>query len=286
MNAPVPSPYDPAVDPLRAAPQVFARAVQTPSGFPWDQHRAAELEARMGAPAPISELRYRIVRLEPWTFGQSGRYAALYVRSADMVEGLQVEAEVDGRTVKAVFASPEVQARQMRSRVIYLVGALVISLVVAGALISALAVRADREERLDALEQRTGRVDAQIARLARDKSDARLLQASALGSGRLSEALTDLDWAGKTKAPEAHLQSLHWERGLMTLTTRGPAPPFTASDREVRKAERPVGKWLWLWGVGRPGSASAGGGAETDGQGAAQAGSTHVASAQTDGTAR
>ncbi len=257
MNAPVPSSYDPASDPLRSAPQVFARGIQTPSGLPWDQHRAAELEARMGAPAPINELHYRIVRIESWAFGQGGRYAALYVRSADMVEGLQVEADVDGRTVKAVFASPEVQSRQMRTRLVYLVGALVISLVVAGALISALAVRADREERLDALEQRTARVDGQIARVGRDKSDARLLQTSALGSERLSDALMDLDWAGRTKAPDAHLQSLHWERGLMTVTTRGPAPPFTAPDREVRKADRPVGKWIWLWGIGRPGSASA-----------------------------
>jgi hypothetical protein len=56
-------------------------------------------------------------------------------------------------------------------------------------------------------------------------------------------------WAGAAKAPAAHIDALHWERGYMAVEVRGDTPPFANPDRAVLKADKPSRPGVWLWGV-------------------------------------
>ena len=56
-------------------PQVFVRVFQAPAGMPWEQGRAARLEARHGSPLPIADVMHQVKRLGAWSLGQPGRYA-------------------------------------------------------------------------------------------------------------------------------------------------------------------------------------------------------------------
>ena len=80
-------------------PQVFARAIVTPPAPPWEQIRAANLEARHGAPLPLAELMHRVKRLSGWAPGRPGRFAVFYVRSKEFRSPFEAKVDVDGQTV-------------------------------------------------------------------------------------------------------------------------------------------------------------------------------------------
>ena len=75
MNLPLPNIADEAEPKAeRPQPQVLVRVIVTPPGAPWEQARAAKLDAQHGAPLPISELIHQLRRLAPWAPGRPGRY--------------------------------------------------------------------------------------------------------------------------------------------------------------------------------------------------------------------
>jgi hypothetical protein len=233
-----------------SGPTVFARTISSPPGAPWDQARAAALEARLGAPLPLSEVVYRLWRLDSWTLGRPARYAVFYVRAREIGDRFDTTVVVDGRSIRVRLFSSAERQRQARVSAIVLVGGISASLLVLGALTSALSTRSEATFKLAALQQTAAVRLRQAATLDRLKDQARGLTAAHVRGQSLNDFLNDLAWASAAKTPGAHIDTLHWERGLMGVEVRGDTPPFGQADRAVIKADKPVRPGVWLWGVG------------------------------------
>lgn len=245
---------EPILEPV--GPKVFARSISAPPGPPWDQARAARLEARLGAPLPLGEVVFRLYRLEAWGFGRVARYAAAYVRARDIKTALDTVVEIDGRRLRVRFISAAEQRRRARSFG-FVAGAAVISVLALGlALTTALTVRSDAAFRLDGLDQQAAVRLREVGRLEALKDQTIRLNLADVKGESLGDYLRDLGWAAQAKTPGAHINSIHWEHGLMIVEVRGDGPPFTQTDRTVVKAAKPVRSGVWLWGVGPAGVAA------------------------------
>lgn len=241
-------------------PQVFVRALSTPPGLPWEQSRAATLDARHGAPLPIVDLLHQVRRLDRWGPGRPGRFAAFYVRAREFREAFETEVEVDGQAVKVRFGAPAADLGRLRTA-----GGALAVLVLSGLLLgtgmmlawqarATVTTQLEAEEQLAASRLRMAEAQRERARSVREVS--RLV-----GQGRpLDEVLADLSWVATSKGPEARVVGVHWERGLLAVEARGEAAPFLAADRALQRSPRPLRPGVWLWAVGRPGSAQAPGG--------------------------
>jgi hypothetical protein len=240
---------DPAETPETRSPTVFVRTLSVPPGAPWDQARAAALEARVGAPLPLADVVYQLHRLDTWSLGRPARYAACYVRAQEAGDDFETTVSVDGRSVRVRFLSMDVRARQAkRVGVIAAVAGLTALLVVAG-LTSALSVRAETADRLANAEMLSARRLAKARAEAQLVAQTRLLDAAGVRHRGIGDLLEDIAWASSAKAPEAHIDSLHWERGYMAVEVRGDGPAFAQPDRAVLKADKQARPGVWLWGV-------------------------------------
>lgn len=234
-----------------APPQVFVRALTTPPGLPWEQARAARLDARLGAPLPIAELLHQVRRLDRWGFGQPGRYGAFYVRAREYRQPFEATAQVDGQAVKVRFGTPARDSRRLRA-----VGAALILLVLSGAILGAgtmlaLRARSAATAQLEA-DELLARNRLKMAEVLRDRSlQARDLRTLVGPSRPLADVVGDLSWIATSKTPEARIVGVHWERGLLAVEARGEQPPFLAVDRPIERAARPIRPGVWLWAVGR-----------------------------------
>lgn len=246
-----PDPVEPA-----ARPQVFARAIVTPPAPPWEQARAANLEAQHGAPLPLAELLHRVKRLSSWGPGRPGRFAVLYVRAKEVRHPFEATADVEGQTVKVSFGAGGERVRRVQG------GALVLLLLVAiGAVLGtsaalAIGARTRVEARLETAEK-LGASKLAAATAYRNQ----VLQAhdlrSALGRGRpIADLVEDLAWVATAKTPEARLAAVHWQGGVMAVEVRGDQPPFAVADRQLERAPHPLRPGVWLWGVGSASGAS------------------------------
>lgn len=252
MNLPLRE-IDPEVAEAGAKPpQVFVRALVTPPGAPWEQARAARLDARHGAPLPVSELLHQVRRLDRWGPGRSGRYAAFYVRAREFREPFEATVEVDGQPVKVRFGAQAQDLKRLRSLGAILLVLMLTGAVLGGGVMLALGARGEATAGLQADEQ-LAQAKLKMAEAFRDRSNqARDLRALA-GAGRpVSEVVGDLTWVATSKTPEARIVGLHWERGLLAVEARGEQPPFLAVDRPIERSARPLRPGVWLWAVGRP----------------------------------
>lgn len=234
---------------LPPEPKLFVRAITTPPGLPWDQARAAGLEARVGAPLPIAQVVYQLRRLETWSAGKSGRYVVAYVRADEVKGQLRATAEVDGRRIPFVLLSPREQERRVKS-LLFVGSAAALStalLVIGGG--TALRTRAQAEASLVNIEHavavRSREVKAQELR----KQEARALDEEGVSGRRTSDLIDDLAWASNAKAADARIQALHWDRGYLAVEARGETAPFLETGRSVERAPKPVKRGVWLWGV-------------------------------------
>lgn len=249
LNIPIEPHGDPGGAEAVAPPQVFARSILAPAGAPWDQRRAADLDARLGAPRPVSELYYKLHRLDPWRPSQASRYLAVYIRRSEVLDRFVSETEVDGRIILTTFEAAGYQTERNQGVVLRSSLAVLAVSIVAAGIVGALDVRARRESALESLEQSAAVAARHAASLQSRKQVARVLDAASVRGRTIADYLADLAWASNAKAPGAHIQALYWERGLMAVETRGPKPPFAASDRAVHKADKVPGPGLTLWGV-------------------------------------
>lgn len=152
--------------------------------------------------------------------------------------------------MRVAFLSPELQraqARQLAMAALVLGAAAFILITAVG---SAFVRRADAEAGLQAIETRAAaKLRAAETRERLDAQD-RALAARLDRGGTVRAVVADLSWASRSKAPDAHLEGLHWEPSLLAVEVRGGAAPFQSSDgRTLRKAPKPVRKGVWLWGV-------------------------------------
>lgn len=233
-----------------ASQRVFVRMINARPGPPWDQSRQATLDARLGAPAPLSEVVYRLRRIDPWRPGSSARFAAIYARTQDARAGLVVTPTIDGRRISVSFTPPAQHARQARSLLIALVASGAATALVVTAVGVATARRGEATSALESFERIAAARVKQSAELGRMKRQTVLLDAAGLSGRRLDDVLSDLAWASRSKAAGAHIQALHWDHGFMAVEVGGDVAPFEATDRTVERAKAQVRPGVWLWGVG------------------------------------
>lgn len=232
-------------------PQVFVRAITTPPGLPWEQHRAAQLEARHGSPLPIADLVHRLRRIGGWSIGRPGRFAVFYVRSREFRAPFETTMEVEGQAVRVAFGSGTEQLRRARKLGLGLgLGAATIALLAAGVML-ALDRRAGAEARLAALEQTVAARLRAAETLEARRDLVRRLSVTAPDSRSVEAVLEDLSWAASARAPDARILAVHWEPGLLAFEVRGEGAPFSNSDRPVESVSEPVRPGVFLWGVSR-----------------------------------
>jgi hypothetical protein len=230
-------------------PQVFVRVFQAPAGLPWEQARAAQLEARHGSPLPIADVLHQVKRLGAWSLGEPGRYAAFYVRRAEFSGPFETTVQVEGAPIRVAFGTGATQAARLRQAAALggLVGA---TLVIAGVgLTLALGVRSETTAQLDLAQQTLAAKSRALRSAVRQAEQTEALADVAQGGQPVATVHTDLAWVGAAKTPDARIVAVHWDRGLLGVEVRGEAAPFGNGERQVERSDRPIRAGVWLWGV-------------------------------------
>lgn len=235
-------------------PQVFVRAFTTPPGAPWEQARAADMDARHGAPLPVADLLFRIRRLAGWAPGRPGRFAVFYVRAQEFREPFETEVDVDGQRVKVSFGTSGEQMRRLRLIGLGLGLLVAVGALLGGGLMMALSARAEVNARIEALEQQSEQRLRAAKAFQRQKELAQELSAAVGRSGRMRDVLGDLAWVATSKTSDARVVAVHWERGVLAVEARGEQAPFAAPDRRVERFDKPLRPGVWLWGVSHQGA--------------------------------
>lgn len=230
-------------------PQVFTRVFSVPAGLPWVQVRAARLEARHGAPLPISELMHQLRRLGRWSPGEQARFVVFYLRAREFRVPFETSAEVDGQLVKVAFGVAGQRAAQVRRTAVLAAAAGSVVVLLALGLGLAFHARGEAEARLALADQRlAARVHA-VRNLGKQADLARAV-VKARGAARpVGDVLADFTWAAAAKAPEARIVAVHWDHGLLAVEARGETAPFGAVSRTVERSPKPIRSGVWLWGV-------------------------------------
>jgi len=243
-------PFDAGPTPLDDHPKVFVRAIVMPPATPWEQVRAANMEARHGAPVPISELLHRVKRLAPWAPGRPGRFGVFYVRAKEYRAPFEAEVDVDGQRVKVAFGRGGRQVRLLRGWALVLLLLVAVGAVIGTGVTLAAGARSQAEARLAAAEQLGARSFASAQAYRRQIARTHELR-NALGRGRsIGDLMGDLTWVATSKTPDARIAAVHWQGGVMAVEVRGEAPPFATPDRRLERAAKPLRAGVWLWGVG------------------------------------
>lgn len=233
----------------RPAPAAFVRGITAAPVAPWDQTRAANLEARLNAPLPLEEVAYVLRRLEPWRPGTPGRFAAVYVRRRDIGDGLTVQPELNGKPVTAQFVSPIHQRAQVRRLGLVAGAAALGGFLLITVAVSLWTARVQSTERLASLEQLVADRTREANQRARAAAQVRALDALGMRGRQAAVVLDDLAWAGQARNPAASVEAFHWEGGFMAVEVRGDAPPFAVADRQAHRSRAPLRRGVWLWGV-------------------------------------
>lgn len=234
-----------------AAPEaaLFVKPVTTRPAMPWDQARAAALEARMNAPLPIAQLAWQLRRLEPWKPGAPGRYAAIYARREDVRDGLNAVTDLDGRSIPVQFPSPGKRQEQARRLAIAGTVAGIAAFLLVSSGISVFAAHARASAELEQLEATTVRRLSQTRAQNALSAQSQAIAQAGLVNRRASRVLDDLAWASRGKAAEVGIEGFIWEPSLFAVQVRGEASPFPVADRKVERSSSQVRPGVWLWGV-------------------------------------
>lgn len=231
------------------AQRVFVRVITARPGPPWDQSRQAALEAKLGAPARLTDIVWRVRRLDSWRPGGPARFAAVYARAEDARKGLVATPTVEGRQVSVSFIPPAQQARRLRMLAAVALASGALSALGFGLVSTVIARRGETASLLDSAERVSASRLRQAESLGRLKRQTAVLDGEGLRGRRIADVLADVAWASAGKSPAAHIQALHWDHGFMAVEVEGADPPFAAPGRPVQKSKAPVRPGVWLWGV-------------------------------------
>jgi hypothetical protein len=231
----------------RRSAKPFTRTLNTPPGWPWDQVRIATLEARHTSPVSGGDIAIVMRRLQPWRFGESGRFVAIYVRDQDIKEGLKLDLDVGGKKVSVDMPSPRQKAEQSRDRLwnLGLIGLIACCLVGLGMV--TLQRRTAEAERLTALETQMTRKVRDAEGVARAKADAEALAALNLKNRTVDNALRDLKTISLQRDPSVRLDAFYWNKGYWAIEVHGDSPPVKDATIPLQRSTKPVRKGVWLW---------------------------------------
>ncbi len=241
------------------APSVFVRSFTTPIGWPWEQARAAELEARHAAPLPLEEVLFRVRRIGLWRPGGEGRHAAFYVLKS-MVRGrLEATAEVEGRPYSVAFQSHGLDMVRAGSLAVrWGIGGGLLVLLVA-ALIVAVGTRAETSARLGLAEQKANGKLRRLEAQEKVRSESSALAQQLDKGARLKDALADVARLSDARQPDAMVEAVYWRPNFVAVEARGEESPFGPMvDRPVRRSPKPLRPGVWLWAIGEPTASSDG----------------------------
>lgn len=247
MNAPLPPPNPPAFRP-------FIRVVVTPATWPWDQMRVARLEAMHTSPLSGGEANLVLRRLKPWTPGQPGEFAAIYLRAGDTPPAGGFDVEIQGRKLHVDLPSPAARAADLRDKAWLIGSAAVIAVALAGLTLLAMERRAGLDDRLSTLETRLDREVRKARTVAHAKRDAEALEELELAPQGVDRVLADLNRVTIGKAADARIDAFYWRKGYWAVEAHGDARPVEGPGLVVQRSAKPVRRGVWLW---------AGGGEET-----------------------
>lgn len=237
-------------DSVAPDPKILARRVSAPPGFPWVQWQAAQLEARLSAPLPISELVYQVKWLEPWSSNQPARLAVFYARKSDVGSGLVERVPIDETHVIVRFSDPAAVARERIVILGIIGGAGAAVTILVATLGMAMAARMETEARLQRLE---ARADARAHALeVRDHmlAEGRALENSGLADRDIDHVLGDLAWVAANKSDTARFTTWYWDRGYMAVEGRMAVSPFPSPDRPTKEALTMGAHGVHVFGIG------------------------------------
>ena len=240
----------PSSPPMNDAAVSFKRLVTTPAAWPWRQRQMAELDARHGSPLPADQVAFQLSRLEPWRAGRPGQFAVVYTRATAGRAGARQSQGALADLMTAILPSRRTSS-DLTATGPWLVGVayLAATLLFAFALSTAWQRRTDTVDDLDQLQRRIQLAERRAAETAAAKRQAGELLALGVQDHSSSHVLADMAWVSQHLTPDTPVQAFHWRQGVAAVEVAGPGAPFTAGDRRVQRASKPLRTGGWLWGV-------------------------------------
>lgn len=224
----------------------FTRVVTTPPAWPWDQVRAARLEAQHTSPVSGGDITILVRRLKPWAFNEPGEFVAVYLRAGDAT-GDGFDVEVQGRRLRIDLPSRAKREAMVKERAVQVGCLAVVILAFVGLTMLALQRRAALEERLAQAELRVQRLTRQSQGVANAKADARALAALDVQDQTIDRVVQDLNRVSMSMNTDARIETYYWRKGYWAVEARGDAPPVRGMDAELQKSVKPVRRGVWLW---------------------------------------
>lgn len=233
--------------PERKGVKPFTRVVTAPPAWPWDQHRAARMEAQHTSPLSGDDITVIVRRLKPWGWNEPGKFVAVYLRGVDLRDDLNFQVDVQGQTITVDLPSRERKMADSRNRALILAfgGAIVVAFVAMTSLM--LQRRAQEADQLSLLETRLNHQAQEAERVRRAHDDALALEDLGVRYRTLDQAIGDLKVFTLKRDPAARIDAFYWNHGYWAVEVHGKDPPLSDATVPLQKAPKPVRKDTWLW---------------------------------------
>lgn len=246
-----------ATPPPEPPPKVLVRILTAQPGLPWDQTKAAMLDARHGSPIPLADVSLQLRRLAPWSPGAEGRFAALYAPTRIIGERLRTTVFIKGSPVEVEFLSPGAQAAARKRLLFVAAGAAVFVAVTISAVGEMLSRKDEAEIQLSALETQSASRARAVALQQRQLEQSRALDAVRDRGAPLDRVLSDLAAVSAMQAPAAQVVGVHWQDGAVALEARGKSSPLSSNRGwSVEHSDKSIRRGVGLWVLTPAGAAS------------------------------
>ena len=225
----------------------FTRLVTAPPSWPWDQARAARLEAQHTSPVSGDDVSIVVRRLKPWALGQDGKFVAIYLRGVDIRQGLKFDIDIQGQRLTVDMPSPGQKTAQTQERAWYigLAGGAIACVLLMGVI--TVQRRGAEADHLADIENQLQRKAHEAEGVARAKGDAQALAELGLGNRSLDRALSDLKQLSLKHDPATRIDAFYWNKGYWAVEARGTAAPIKDATVPLQRSAKPVRKDVWLW---------------------------------------
>ncbi len=240
-----------SMSPIERPGRPFTRVLATPPGWPWDQTRAAMLEARHTSPVSSDGVNILVRRLKAWSMGEGGEFVAIYLRIGDPLPPHGLDVEVRGRTIHVDLPSKATRAQNLKDQATR-VGALVVMvLVLLGLITLTFERRTALDDHLNDAEFQSSHLAREAHAMAKAKQDAEALTELGVSDG-LGHALDDLTYASAAKDPAARLDAFYWSKGFWAVEAHGSDAPVKDPGLNLQRSAKPVRPGVWLWAAPDP----------------------------------
>ena len=225
----------------------FTLVVSVPAAWPWDQMRAARLEAQHTSPVAGDDVSIVVRRLKSWALNEPGKFAVIYLRGGETHQGVKFELDIQGQRLVIDMPSPQQKAELAQQRLwrLILTACIVLSLLLTASL--SFKRRAAEAEQIAQLEVRLDRGAKVAEGVERAKADAVALADLGLNHRRMDDALADLRTLSLQRDTTVRLEAFYWDKGYWAVEAHGTTPPIKDATIAMRRSTKPVRKDVWLW---------------------------------------